>query len=72
MAGTLMSYVVKVGFDESERRYFVICSDVPGLHIEADSFEEFVEAVQDVAPDLVGAHPEGCRLRFEREVALTG
>ena len=54
-----MSYVVKVGFDEAEHRYFVLSSDLPGLRIEADSFEAFVEAVRDVAPDLVGAHPEG-------------
>lgn len=65
-----MSYVVKVGFDEAEHRYFVLSSDLPGLHIEADSFEAFVEAVRDVAPDLVGTHPEGGRIRFEREIAL--
>lgn len=65
-----MSYVVKVGFDPAERRYFVLSSDIPGLNIEADTFEAFVEATQDAAPDLVGEHPEGAKIRFEREVVL--
>ena len=64
-----MSYVVKVGFEESERRYFVLYSDIPGLNIEADTFEEFVAIARDVAPELVGEHDEGCRIRFEREYA---
>ena len=67
-----MSYVVKVGFDETERRYFVLSSDIPGLNIEADTFEAFVEAVQDVAHDLVGAKADGSKIRFEREVVLAG
>jgi hypothetical protein len=65
-----MSYTVKVGFDQTEHRYFVLDSDIPGLHIEADSFEAFVEAVQDMAPELVGEYDEGAKIRFEREVAL--
>jgi hypothetical protein len=72
MHRTLMSYVVKVGFDEAERRYFVLYSDIPGLNIEADSFEEFVEAARDVVPDLVGEQADGSRIRFEREVVLAG
>jgi Domain of unknown function (DUF1902) len=65
-----MSYTVKVGFDQTEHRYFVLDSDIPGLHIEADSFEAFVEAAQDMAPELVGEYDEGAKIRFEREVAL--
>jgi hypothetical protein len=72
MHETLASYLVKVGFDEAERRYFVLYSDIPGLNIEADAFEEFVDATQDVAPDLVGAQPDGFRIRFEREIVLAG
>jgi hypothetical protein len=70
MSGASMSYIVKVGFDERERRYFVLFSDIPGLNIEADTFEAFVEATQDAAPDLVGDHPQGSSIRFEREVVL--
>ncbi|MFZ1963224.1 MAG: DUF1902 domain-containing protein [Roseiarcus sp.] len=72
MHETLVSYVVKVGFDEAGRRYFVLHSDIPGLNIEADTFEEFVEVVQDVAADLVGEQIGGSRIRFEREVVLAG
>jgi predicted RNase H-like HicB family nuclease len=45
-----MSFTVNVGYDETERRYFVLSSDIPGLNIEAGTFEEFVEAAQDAAP----------------------
>jgi hypothetical protein len=65
-----MSYVVKVGFDEAERRYYVLYSEIPGLNIEADTFEAFIEAARDAAPDLVGEHAEGSKIRFEREVVL--
>jgi hypothetical protein len=63
---------VKVGFDETEHRYFVLDSDIPGLRLEALTFEALVEATQDVVPDPVGADANGCRIRFEREVALAG
>ena len=65
-----MNFTVKVGYEEAEHRYFVISSDIPGLNIEADTFEEFVEAAQDAAPDLVDAHVGGSKIRFEREVAI--
>ena len=65
-----MSYLVKVGFDPIERRYFVLFSDISGLNIEAGTFEAFVEATQDAASDLVGEHAEGAKIRFEREVVL--
>lgn len=67
-----MSYTVKAGFDQTEHRYFVLASDIPGLNIEADTFEDFVEAVQDVAHDLVGAAADGSKIRFERDVGLAG
>lgn len=65
-----MSYTVVVGFDEAERRYFVLESNVPGLNVETDTFEEFVDVVQDVMPDLVGADASGAKVKFEREIAL--
>ena len=65
-----MSFVVSVGYDEAEHRYYVLSSDIPGLNIEADTFEEFVEAAQDAAPDLVGDHAAGAKIKFEREVAI--
>ena len=64
-----MSYI-SVGFDEAEHRYYVLTSDIPGLHVESSTFEDFVEAVRDVIPDLVGDHAERSKVRFEREIEL--
>ena len=65
-----MRFTVNVGFDEAEHRYYLIDSDVPGLHVETDTFEEFVEVVQDVMPDLIGTGASGAKVKFEREIAL--
>ena len=66
-----MSYIVRVGFDEDHRRYFVIHSDIPGLNIETETFEEFVNVVQHVAPDLVDPTNRELIIRFEREIVIT-
>jgi len=65
-----MSFVVIVGFDEAEHRYYVLESDIPGLHVETETFEEFVEVTRDFAPDLIGARAAGAKIEFKREVAL--
>jgi hypothetical protein len=65
-----MRFTVNVGFDEAERRYYVMESNIPGLHVEGDTFEEFVEIVQDVMPDLIGTGASGARVKFEWEIAL--
>ena len=65
-----MSYSVSVGYDEKLRRYYVLASDIPGLNVEADDFEEFVDVVRDVAPDLLGAAGTGASITFERQIAL--
>jgi hypothetical protein len=64
-----ISFVVTVGFDEAEHRYYVLSSDIPGLHIETETFEEFIDIVRDVMPDLVGDNAAGAKIRFEREIA---
>ena len=66
----LMSFVVNVGYDEAEHIYYVISSNIPGLHIEASTFEEFVECAEDFTPDLVGNNAAGAKIMFEREVVL--
>jgi predicted RNA binding protein YcfA (HicA-like mRNA interferase family) len=43
---------VSVGFDEANHPYYVLSSDIPGLHVETETFEDFVEAVCEVAPTL--------------------
>lgn len=49
-----MCYVVNVGYDDDERRYFVLSSDIDGLHVEASTFEEFAQAARELVPALVG------------------
>ena len=65
-----MSFTVRVGFDEAEHRYYVISSDIPGLHIETATFEDFVAVATDFTPDLVGDRAAGAKIEFKREVAL--
>ena len=65
-----MSYIVSVGFDEANHPYYVLSSDIPGLHVETETFEDFVEAVCEVAPDLMGDQAAGSKIRFEREIEL--
>jgi hypothetical protein len=67
-----LSFTVSVGFDELEHRYYVLESDIPGLHVETPTFEEFVEVTKDFAPDLIGDRAAGAKIEFNREVALTG
>lgn len=52
---------------------YVSESEVPGLVIEVESFEEFVAAVEDLAPDLLQANlPEAPRpYTFEIEARRT-
>ena len=65
-----MSFTVIVGFDEAEHRYYVLESDIPGLHVETATFEEFIEVTKDFAPDLIGDRAVGAKFEFKREVAL--
>jgi hypothetical protein len=67
---TSLSFTVLVGFDEAEHRYYVLESDIPGLHVETGTFEEFVEVTKDFVPDLVGEIAAGAKIEFRREVAL--
>ena len=59
-----MNYAVQVGYDAQSHIYLVISSDIPGLHIEARTFEEFVEITQDAASDLIGDLKGPARIRF--------
>ena len=65
-----MSYIVRVGYDVEEHVYFVLSSDIPGLHIEPEPFEQFVVIAIDAAPDLVGVKAVGSSITFQREVEL--
>ncbi len=65
-----MSYKVRVGYDHASSRYYVDESDIPGLNVEANTFEEFIEIVEDVAPDLLGQSAAGSKIDFLRQVVL--
>ena len=65
-----MSYTVHVGYDAGESRYYVLSSDIPGLHVESSSFEEFIDIARDLAPDLVGHPMAGSSISFQRVVEL--
>ncbi len=65
-----MSYKVRAGYDHASNRYYVDESDIPGLNVEADTFEEFVGIVEDVAPDLLGQSAAGSKVDFLRRVVL--
>ena len=41
---------------DSEAKVFTSQSDIPGLVIEADTFEEFVSLVEDLAPEVLAAN----------------
>jgi Domain of unknown function (DUF1902) len=47
---------------------FVSESDVPGLVIEAETFEEFVASVEELAPDLLQANMPEAQRPFEFEI----
>jgi predicted RNase H-like HicB family nuclease len=64
-----MSYVIRFEYDLDEKRYFVLSSDIPGLNVEADTYEQFVEAVKDLAPHLI-ERADGSTLLFEQEIAM--
>lgn len=65
-----MNFTVLVGYDDAEHRYYVLSSDIPGLHIETQTFEEFVEIAKDFFPELIGHSEPGAMIEFKREVAL--
>ena len=41
---------------DSEAKVFTSTSDIPGLVVEADTFEEFVSLVEALAPEMLAAN----------------
>ena len=62
-----MSYVVHIGYDMQESRYYVLSSEIPGLNVEANSVDEFVEIARDLASELIGEHVAGSSIDFRHE-----
>lgn len=51
-----MQFTVTVCHDEKEGVWYVQSSDVPGLNAEASTFDGLVDAITDLAPELVAAN----------------
>ncbi len=57
-------------------KVFTSQSDIPGLVIEADTFEEFVSLVEELAPDVLAANlpqikrPYRFEIRSHRTLAV--
>lgn len=51
---------LKVHFakDEETGRWYIAQSDIPGLRLEADSADELIRKVEEVAPDLIELNGE--------------
>lgn len=47
---------VNISHDKSQSVWFVLSSDIPGLHAEAETLEELLAVITDVAPDLIAAN----------------
>ena len=47
---------VNVSHDKALGIWFVLSSDIPGLHAEAETLQELVAVITDVAPDLIAAN----------------
>jgi len=66
-------YRVEAVWDPEVSAYYAR-SDVPGLNVEADTLEAFIEIVKDLAPELIHDNaPEtfrgGYSVRLEAELA---
>jgi predicted RNase H-like HicB family nuclease len=57
-----MPFTVTVCHDEKEGVWYVQSSDVPGLNAEAETLDALVEAIADLAPDLIAANLPDARL----------
>jgi hypothetical protein len=65
-----MSFIIHVEFDPEHKCYFVHESDVPGLVVEASSFDEVIEIVRDAAPDLLGAQAPDATFDFRLQLPV--
>ncbi len=67
-----MEYKVIVGWDADAQKFFIVESDIEGLWLEKPNFEALVEAIRDVANDLIdhnhGPQQTTPRLRIFREI----
>jgi predicted RNase H-like HicB family nuclease len=65
-----MQYTITVCHDEKEGIWFVQASDVPGLNAEAATLDALVEAIADLAPELVTANLPGAASEGRDAISL--
>ena len=53
---TQATLAVNVSHDSQECVWYVLSSDIPGLHAEAETLDELIVVISDVAPDLIAAN----------------
>jgi Domain of unknown function (DUF1902) len=53
-----------------EAKVFTSTSDIPGLVVEAETFEEFVSLVEALAPEVLEANLPGARRPFLFDIEL--
>ena len=51
-----LKVVVKFTHDADANVWYVLESTVPGLHVEANSFEEMIEILEECVPELLIAN----------------
>ena len=62
---------------DDEGGVFYSLSDIPGLHVESQTFDEFVSLVRDLAPDVVAQNmpmvsgPFSISISAQRALTLT-
>lgn len=63
-----MSYAANVGFGKETSRYYADFSDILGLDVKTETFEEFVEIVFAAVSDLLGSATSGSKIDFHQQV----
>ena len=53
------SLAVVVNHDRQIGVWYVVSADIPGLHVEAETLDELVSIVADLAPELISANLPG-------------
>ena len=53
------SLAVVVNHDKQIGVWYVVTADIPGLHVEAETLDELVSVVADLAPELISANLPG-------------
>ncbi len=56
MVNKQKALAVIVSRDKQEGIWYILSSDVPGLHAEAETLDELVAVISDLAPELVAAN----------------